>query len=403
MVSRDERLPSPYGRFWTSSTLSAIGDGVRVVAFPLLAASSTQNPAEIAVVAAAGFAAWPVLGLVGGAISDRFDRRRLMWVVNGSRAVLVALLAIGVGVLGTIPVPLLAVLAFMLGAAETVYDNAAIGFLAQLVPSTLLARANSRLFTSQLSATQLIGPPLGGLLFALGSVIPFAVNAVTFALSSILIILLPHTPARPPRARKSLRSEIVEGLVWLWRSTTLRAMVVITTALGAISGALLAMLVVYVRDQLHLSSVGYGLLLGAFAAGSIVGALAAPRIMRTRPLREVLAVAVLATALIFAVLAATSTALVAAAMLAFLGVAVSTWNVASVTARQQLVPHELLGRVSGTYRAVALTFTTIGALAAGVLTAATSISTTFWVCAGVALLGLAMGLAGLSRMPRALP
>lgn len=402
-MPENERLPSIYGQFWTSSTLSAIGDGVRVAAFPLLAASSTQNPAEIAVVAAAGFAAWPVLGLLGGAISDRFERRRLMWMVNGIRAIVVGLLALGVAVMGTVPVPLLSILAFMLGAAETVYDNAAIGYLAQLVPSSLLARANSQLFTSQLSATQLIGPPLGGLLFALGSVIPFAVNATTFALSSVLIILLPHTAAGPPRPRKSLWVDIAEGLLWLWQSATLRAMAVIATALGAVSGALLAMLVVYARDQLHLSSFGYGLLLGAFAAGSIGGALAAPRVMRTRPLRGVLVAAVLATALILAVLAMTSTALVAAVLLAVLGVAVSVWNVASVTARQQLVPQELLGRVSGAYRATALTFTTIGALASGILTSATSISMTFWAAAGVALLGLAVGLRGLSRMPRTLP
>lgn len=398
MALGEERLPRSYFQFWTSATVSALGDGIRVAAIPLLAASATREPSEIAVVTAAGFLPWPLLGLLGGAISDRFERRQLMWIVNGSRALVVALAALTVLHMGTIPIPLLASLAFVLGAAETVYDNAAIGFLARLVPTDLLSHANSRLYTSQLSATQLIGPPLGGLLFTVGAALPFALDSASFAISSVLILLVPHTPAGPPRREKNLRRDIIEGLVWLWKSPTLRAMAAITTALGAVTGALLAMLVIYAREELHLTSTGYGLLLGAFAIGSIAGALAAPRIMRARPLREVLTGTVVATAGIFAALASTSNAITASALLAALGVVVSTWNVASVTTRQQLVPNALLGRVSSAYRASALTFTTIGALASGILTGETSVATTLWACSGVALLGLAIGIRGLLQM-----
>ena len=120
--------------------------------------------------------------------------------------------------------------------------------------------------------------------------------------------------------------------------------------------------------------------------------------MRRWPLPQVLAGTVLVATVIFACLAATSNSIVAALLLAALGVAVSTWNIASVTTRQRIVPNRLLGRVSSAYRASALTFTTLGALGAGVLTATTSVAATFWACSALALVGLGMGARGLIKI-----
>lgn len=231
-------------------------------------------------------------------------------------------------------------------------------------------------------------------MFALAPGVPVTLDAVSFAVSAALIASLPRT-TRLLRPHRNIRREIAEGMTWLWKSATLRAMTVLTTALGAVSGALLAMLVVYAHEQLHVASVGYGLLLGSFAIGSISGALWAPRLMRGHSLRTILGGSVVLTVFVFAGIAATSVTVVAAILLACLGLAVSTWNIASVTTRQRIVPNELLGRVSSAYRASALTFTTLGALGAGLLTSATSVSITMWACAGLTLLGLGLGSRGL--------
>ncbi|HEY8912850.1 MFS transporter [Lacisediminihabitans sp.] len=380
-------MPRDYIRLWAASTISALGDGLRIAAIPLLAASATSDPFAISIVSAAGFLPWPVFGLLGGAISDRFERRRLMWMVNAARAIIICVSTIILLAEGSLPIALLALLAFLLGTAETVYDNAAIGILPQVLTPDLLPAGNSRLFTSQLSATQLIGPPLGGLLFVFGPSVPLTLDAISFVISATLIAFLSPTSRYPEQTPMNLRRDISEGIAWLWKSATLRTMVVLTVALSAASGALLAMLVVYAHDQLHTNSIGYGLLLGAFAVGSIAGALCTPKLMRTRPLREVLTGSIVAAIGVFAGLATTSTPAVAAGLL-LLGAAVSTWNVASVTTRQRIVPNHLLGRVSSAYRASALTFTTIGALTAGILTGTTSITTTLWACAGLGLVGL---------------
>ncbi|HEY0258596.1 MAG TPA: MFS transporter [Lacisediminihabitans sp.] len=393
-------LPAGYGRLWSAATVSALGDGLRVAAIPLLATSVTGDPLAISIVSAAGFLPWPVLGLLGGAIADRFDRRRSMWMVNAVRALLMTAAMVSLLVEGSLPIAALAALAFLLGSAETVYDNATIGYLPQLLPAESLAVGNARLMTSQLSGTQLIGPPIGGLLFAIAAAVPLALDAASFAIAAALITSLPRSdrPTRSPS--KDLRTDIAEGLRWLWTSSTLRAMAVLTTVLSAVSGALLAMLVVYAHHQLHVSSIGYGLMLGAFAAGSMAGALSAPRLMRDRSLGHVLAGSVVVTPVVFAGLAVAPTTAVAALLLAVLGTAVGTWNVASVTTRQRIVPGRLLGRVNSVYRASALTFTTIGALSAGLLTAATSVTTTLWGCAVLVALGLALGARGLNRLGR---
>jgi MFS family permease len=87
-------LGRAFWTIWTAATVSAVGDGVRYVAFPLLATSITRDPRAVALLFAAGYLPWPLLGLVGGAVVDRYP-----------------------------PVALLAVVAFVLGAAETVFDN----------------------------------------------------------------------------------------------------------------------------------------------------------------------------------------------------------------------------------------------------------------------------------------
>ncbi len=114
-----------------------------------------------------------VFALHAGAITDRFDRRRLMLGANLARAALVAILvpaAVGFG-----SILALYGIAFGIGVAETVYDTSAQTILPQLVARQRLSRANGRLYGAELTANQFLGPPLGGLLVGIGAAIAFAV------------------------------------------------------------------------------------------------------------------------------------------------------------------------------------------------------------------------------------
>jgi len=117
-------LGPAYRRIWTASTVSNLGDGVRLVAMPLLAARLTHDPRLISLVSVAGSLPWLLLGLLSGALVDRWDRRRILWVVDAVRAVVMGALTVAV-VLAWSSTALLALVAFLLAAAETLFDTAA--------------------------------------------------------------------------------------------------------------------------------------------------------------------------------------------------------------------------------------------------------------------------------------
>ncbi|HEU5032294.1 MAG TPA: MFS transporter [Spirillospora sp.] len=80
--------PAGFGRLWTAQTVSSLGDGVTQAALPLIALSTTRDPMALAVVTAAGTLPWLLFGVLGGALVDRWDRRRTMWVTDAARAIL---------------------------------------------------------------------------------------------------------------------------------------------------------------------------------------------------------------------------------------------------------------------------------------------------------------------------
>jgi hypothetical protein len=169
-----------FARLWTANAVSNLGDGVTLVAGPLLAASLTRDPRLVAGLAVAQRLPWLLFSLVSGALVDRLDRRLVMVRVDAARAVVVGLL--GVAVLAdAATLPLLYAIFFALGTAETLFDNAAVSILPAVVPTDQLSRANGRLLGAQMVANELVAPPLGGWLFAAAAAVPFLVDAGSFA------------------------------------------------------------------------------------------------------------------------------------------------------------------------------------------------------------------------------
>jgi len=107
-------LGGRYWRLWSASTVSALGDGLHRVALPLLAVHLTRDPRQVALVAAAVTVPWLVFGLPIGALVDRWDRRRTIWVVDLLRTLAVAVLALAVAA-STLSIGLLISVTFVLG------------------------------------------------------------------------------------------------------------------------------------------------------------------------------------------------------------------------------------------------------------------------------------------------
>src|SRR3954468_4362838 len=158
-------LGTSYWQLWAASTISALGDGVALVAFPLLAAGLTRQPALIAGVAMAQRLPWLLLSLPAGALADRVDRRRLMSGIDGFRMAMLFGLAAAAAT-GHVTLPILYVAAFLLGAVDTAYSGAAHAATPALVGRDGLDRANGYLFSAKDGGENLAGPALCGLLFA---------------------------------------------------------------------------------------------------------------------------------------------------------------------------------------------------------------------------------------------
>uniref|UniRef100_UPI0015F0D7E2 MFS transporter n=1 Tax=Streptomyces phytophilus TaxID=722715 RepID=UPI0015F0D7E2 len=123
-----------FGRLWSAAVVSRFGDALRGAALPLLAVGLTDSTLLVALVTACGFLPWLLFGLIGGAIADRVDQRRAMWVVDVLRGLLMAAFALAVW-LDRAGIALLLVLAFALTALQTVFDNAATALLPAVVPA----------------------------------------------------------------------------------------------------------------------------------------------------------------------------------------------------------------------------------------------------------------------------
>ncbi|MGZ6955094.1 MAG: MFS transporter [Acidimicrobiia bacterium] len=381
-------LGANFRRLWLAGTISNLGDGVVLAAVPLLAASLTRSPTAVALVTVAGTLPWLFFSLVGGAIADRTDRRRTMATVDGLRFAAMGLLAVAL-VLGVESIPLLMLVSFALGMAETVFDNSSQAILPNLVPDDALETANGRLEGAQIVSNQFVGPPLGAWLFAIAAAAPFFVDAASFAFAAVLAHAL-RGSFRPRRslAGTTVRSDIREGLRWLFAHRVLRTLAFALGVMNFVGVAAMTVLVLYAQDLLHLSDTEYGLLLTTEAAGAVLGSVVAARLSLRLGTGRALAGAIGLAGASMLLPGLWAQPIAVAVSLAVGGFAGLVWNVITVSMRQALVPDHLLGRVNSAYRLIGWGTMPLGALAGGLLADAFGLRAPFLV-GGVAALLLA--------------
>jgi MFS family permease len=359
---------------------------VVIAAFPLLAESISASPQAVAGMTAAATVPWLLFGLPAGVIVDRLDRIRLMWTVDLLRAGAV----VGLGVLvanGNSSLGLLYAVVFVLGMAETLFDSAAMAVVPAVLEhdtsaerksaSGTLERANGRLFAGQLTANQFVGPPLGALLFGVSASLPPLVDAVTFAISAFLLtgITLPD----PPRAieRRSLPTELREGLLWVWQNGNIRALAIGAGVINLAHTGAMAILVLFATATLGLSEIGFGALFIVSAVGALIGSLTASRVSERVGRKATVLLSVTAIAISLLAIGLWPTVAVTAVGLLAVGLASEFWNVVAVSYRQNATPDRLRGRVMSAYRFIAYGSFPVGALLGGWIASSFSIAAAF--------------------------
>ncbi|WP_433013441.1 MFS transporter [Kribbella sp. CA-294648] len=386
-------LGQDFRRIWPASTISNLGDGAMLAAGPLLVASITDEPLAVGIAAFVQQLPWLLFALLSGALVDRLDRRLVVVAADTFRAVVLAALGIAV-LVGVSPLWAVYLTLFLLGTAETLADSASGALLVNAVPKEQLGKANARLYATGTAANQLVGPPIGALLFAVGTGVPLVMDAVTFAAAAVLMSRVSaQLPAAQDAARTALWADVREGVRWLWNHAGVRTLAWTILVMNITFMAGFATWVLFAKERLGLSETQFGLLISASAVGAIAGMpvyhLLEPRLGSLTLLRAGL---VVETA-IHLILAVTRSPVVVVVTMTVFGVHAVVWGIVSTTARQLATPDALMGRVNNVYSLASIGGAALGALLGGALAQRFGLTTPF----AFAFVGMAIMTAGAWR------
>ncbi len=354
-----------YWLLWSASGLSNLGDGIRLTALPLLAATLTRDPLAVSGVLAATTAPWILLGPIGGSLVDRLDRKLLMIAGQLVRALVVAGLAYLVAT-DNVTMAHLYLTGVVIGAGEILVDTSSQAAIPHLAGSMDLESANSRLIALEFLLNDLAGGPVGAFLFALTAAVPFGIDAATFLAGGLLISVI-RTPMQDRLGTEagSMWSDIVEGLRFVWNYKFMRGLAIAVAIANFSLGAGGSILVLLAIDELGLSDAGYGVLVGVGAIGGVVGALVSSRIAHRIGRRWTMTIGTGIVA-IGQLTVGVSTDGVTAAVGLTLGLfGVTIFTVVGRTLRQALTPDRLLGRVVASFRLIGIGALPFGALFGG--------------------------------------
>ncbi|MFT2753703.1 MFS transporter [Clavibacter sp. Sh2088] len=363
------RSTSPFRALWGANALSNLADGLVFVTMPLVAAGLSDDPRAVAGLATAYALVRLLVALPVGVYVDRLDRRTLLVAANVLRGAAVLALAVSIQA-GVASLVVLYVVMAVVGVLESAADGAAVAVLPSIVPEGRLDRANARITGTQLVADEFIGPPLGGILFALAAAVPvYSTGGLWVAAGAVALALPRRVDPAPPAAGppSSVLREAAAGVRWLAGHRVVGSLALIG-GLASVGYMLpFSVLVLFARDRLGLDAAGYGVLLAASALGGLAGsAIAAPLRARLGSRWTITAALALGAASL-AGLAVTRDPIVAGILLALYILHAVVWSICATSLRQRLVPADLLGRVGAAGRVVSLLGLAIGSALGGAL------------------------------------
>src|SRR3954452_24149386 len=342
-------------KLWAGQTVSELGAVVTRTAVPLVALLVLgAGPLEMALLVVSASLAVLLVGFFAGAWVDRVRRRPLLILADATRAAL--LFSIPAAYLaGVLRIEQLYVVVFLEACFASFFDAAYPAYVPSLIGVDRVVEGNSKLATSS-SLAEIGGPGLGGgLVQLIGAPFAILVDAISFGVSAISLLLIRSPePARPTRtATTAIRVEIVEGLELVRRHPvlvplTLRS--VIAHVAGSFYGVLYT---IYLIDDLHLSPLLLGLVVSAGGAGSLIGSFFAARVVARLGLGPALIWTATGASIVGVLTPLAGGPLLLATLMVFLPQLIrdglqTIEGVAELSLIQGVIPDRILGRVNAT-------------------------------------------------------
>ena len=341
LKNRDFRL------LWSGMCASLLGDGVFLVAIAWQVYALSNAPSALAIVGIAMTIPTIVFLLVGGVVSDRFDRRRVMLAADVVRGLAVGAMAV-LSLTGALEVWHIAALVAVYGAGQAFFAPAFDAIVPDILPASELAQANSLDHFVRPLALRLAGPALGGVLIeVVGVGAAFALDAASFAVSAGCLLAMSSRVKGAGQGGASFLTDIKEGFgfvrshVWLW-GTFVSAAFAYLLFMGPVE----VLLPYLVKNELGASAADLGLVFAAGGLGSllcavVMGQTGLPR----RDITFMYIVWTLATVAVMGYGLASTVWMLMLASLVFNGFE-TVGTIVWATVKQRHVPSDLLGRVS---------------------------------------------------------
>jgi MFS family permease len=355
------------------NVVSGMGTQAALVALPYQVYVETHSALKTGLLGAAELGPLVVMALVGGALADRADRRRLL-LLDQIALVAVSATLCGLAIAGSPPLGVLYVLAGLLAGFGAIQNVTRSAIVPNLVEPARLASALAVNF-GLYQLTMVVGPALGGLLISAGGVkIAYGVDAVScFAMVFALLAMGPQLPHGhgDDVERPTIRRSIAEGLGFVRHRQALLGSFAIDL-MAMTFGMPRALFPVLAVSVYHAGASGTGLLFAAVSAGATVAALTTRWLEHVRMLGRVVIAAVVAWGAAIALAGVTHALWVAAALLAVAGAADSVSAVCRQVINQSVTPDAMRGRMSSVFSLVVTSGPRLGDIESGTVASLTS-------------------------------
>ncbi|MFB6581765.1 MULTISPECIES: MFS transporter [unclassified Streptomyces] len=367
---------------WLGQTISGVGSETTVIAFPLVAAFALHaGPAEMGLLVAAAKLPNIFVGVFAALLIDRVGPRRVLLLTEYGRAIAMASVPLFAWQ-GWLSVPYLVLVSFVVGSLTAAYELSYFVIVPMFVPEERLLRVNG-LMQGTHSATQIAGPPLGGILVqVMGAARTLMVDSVSFLFSAATIHTIRLKNERAPVASESsVRAfihEIRAGMASLWEDKRLRLLGLSGGGFNFFLGLGITVEVLYVIDVAKLTPGAFGVAMGIGLVGGLLASISVERLTERVGVRIVLAggllLASLGPLLTYGAAGAGAGAVVlVGAGQFFNSVGVAYFAVTSLSLRQTIVPRNVRAQVFASMRVLSRGGTPLGAMAGALVASSTSL------------------------------
>ncbi|HEX2274868.1 MAG TPA: MFS transporter [Acidimicrobiales bacterium] len=346
-----------YRLFFSGQLVSLVGTGMQVVAQSWLVLTLSNSGVALGVTAALQFAPMLVIGVWGGVVADRFDKRRVLIATQVTSALLAFVLGLLV-VSGAVTLWMVYVLAFLLGLVNVVDLPTRHAFVIEMVGGDEVPNAvglNSAVFNTG----RLVGPAVAGVLIAsVGVASCFLINALSYVpvIAGLAAMRTEELFRQAPVAAGP--GPVRAGLRYVWSTPELRSTILLVAVIGVFGLNFVVVVPLLARFVLGGGPRLYGALSSAMALGSVIGALVAAA--RGRPTRRLLLGGAAAFGLLTMAAAAAPTALAVGLLLVPTGLALMLFLATANTTLQLASDAAMRGRVMALYGLVFLGSTPLG-------------------------------------------